>query len=84
MKGDTEAVIAQAQALGESVSHLAAPGAWGVIKVWTEVHVTHFVMVAEMARAAQRDLYRDVLEASARDERLQNVEADDAAAKARL
>ncbi|EPT01342.1 hypothetical protein FOMPIDRAFT_1029848 [Fomitopsis schrenkii] len=63
VKGDTEAVIAQAQALGESVSHLAAPGAWGVIK---------------------RDLYRDVLEASARDERLQNVEADDAAAKARL
>ena len=38
VQGDTEAVIARAQALGESVSHLAARGAWGVIKVWIEVN----------------------------------------------
>ncbi|KAI0734252.1 ClpP/crotonase-like domain-containing protein [Fomitopsis betulina] len=61
--GNTDAVIAKAQALGESVAHLAVQGAWGVIK---------------------RDLYRDVLEATARDDMLQTIGADDAAAKARL
>ena len=39
VEGNTEAVIARAQALGESVSHLATQGAWGVIKVWMEVHM---------------------------------------------
>ena len=38
VKGDTEAVIARAQALGESVSNLAAQGAWGAIKVWMVVY----------------------------------------------
>ncbi|KZT73101.1 ClpP/crotonase [Daedalea quercina L-15889] len=63
VKGDTEAVIAKAQAVGESVAHLAVAGAWGVIK---------------------RDLYRDALEAAARDDLLQTIDSDDAAAKARL
>ncbi|TFY55468.1 hypothetical protein EVJ58_g8237 [Rhodofomes roseus] len=63
VKGDTEAVIAKAQAVGESVARMATAGAWGVIK---------------------RDLYRDALEASARDDLLQQIDADDAAAKARL
>ncbi|PCH42312.1 ClpP/crotonase [Wolfiporia cocos MD-104 SS10] len=63
VQGDTEAVLARAQALGESVSGQAVPGAWGLIK---------------------RDLYRDALEASARDVVLPNVGSDDAAARARL
>lgn len=41
-------------------------------------------MATETVRGAQRDLYRDVLEATARDDMLQTIGADDAAAKARL
>ncbi|KAI0925905.1 hypothetical protein AcV5_008512 [Taiwanofungus camphoratus] len=63
VKGDTEAVVAKAQEVAESVSGLSKQGSWGLIK---------------------RDLYRDVLEASARDVVQSTVGTDDAAAKARL
>ncbi|CCM02828.1 uncharacterized protein FIBRA_04940 [Fibroporia radiculosa] len=63
VKGDTEAVIAKAQEVGESVSGMAREGSWGTIK---------------------RDLYRDLLEACARETRPSSVIIDEAEAKARL
>lgn len=83
VNGDTEAVIAKAQQVADTVSSLCIPGSWGISKVRVTIACGAVDKLADPS-LAQRELYRDVIEASTKDTVIANVPADDAVAKAKL
>lgn len=83
VQGNTAAVLAKAEEIAESVSHLAREGVWGIIKVhcpMPEVCIGTTVLTCYI----QSDLHRETLQLMARDPRSVNALGDDAAAKSRL
>lgn len=83
VNGNTAAVLARAEQLGDQWSGNAQGGVWGSIKV--EPNLSYSIMFdTNQHKQRQSELYRDVLETIHKDARPRNPLHDDAAAKARL